>query len=114
MATKKKKGGSGLGLAALAAATAAGVYFLYGSKNAPKNRIAVKGWMLKARGEVMEKMEKMRRIDEKDYRRVVNTVASKYKKLKDVNMKEVDSLVKDLNDQWKNISAEAGEKSSKK
>jgi len=65
-----KKTGKGFGLAALAAATAAGVYFLYGSKNATKNRNKIKGWTLKAKGEVLEKMEKMKNIDEADYKRI--------------------------------------------
>jgi flagellar basal body-associated protein FliL len=47
------KVGIGLGLTA-AAVTAAGAYFLYGSKQAPQNRKKVKGWVLKAKGEVLE------------------------------------------------------------
>ena len=45
-----QKVGIGFGLTA-AAVTAAGAFFLYGSKEAAKNRKKVKGWMLKAKGE---------------------------------------------------------------
>jgi len=110
----KKKSGNGLGLAALAAATAAGVYFLYGSKNATKNRKKIKGWTLKAKGEVLEKMERMKNIDEADYKRIVDTVAKKYKKFKTVNTKEAESLGRELKAQWRVISKEAGKKPAKK
>jgi len=108
--TTKKKSGNGLGLVALAAATAAGAYFLYGSKNAAKNRRKVKGWTLKAKGEVLEKMEAMKNIDEADYKRIVDTVATKYKKIKTVNTKEAEALAKELKAQWKEIHKEASPK----
>jgi uncharacterized protein HemX len=112
--TTKKKSSNGLGLVALAAATAAGAYFLYGSKNAAKNRKKVKGWTLKAKGEVLEKMEAMKNIDEVDYKRIVDTVATKYKKLKTVNTKEAEALAKELKAQWKEISKEASPKRAAK
>ena len=109
-----KDGSSGLGIAALAAATAAGVYFLYGSKGAAKNRKKVKGWMLKARGEVVEKMEKCKNVDKKDYEAIVDTVAKKYKKLKTVNTKEMSDLAQELKGQWSHISNETKKKPAKK
>jgi len=112
--TTKKSGGSGLGIAALAAATAAGVYFLYGSKGAANNRKKVKGWMLKARGEVVEKMEKCKDVNKKDYEAIVDTVAKKYKKLKTVNTKEMSDLARELKGQWKDISKETKKKPAKK
>jgi len=99
-----------LGLVALAAATAAGAYFLYGSKNASKNRKKIKGWTLKAKGEVLEKMEAMKNIDEANYKRIVDTVATKYKKLKTVSTKEAESLAKELKAQWKEIHKEVSPK----
>ena len=63
MAKKKEnhspaeKVGLGIGLTA-AAVAAAGAYFLYGSKDANKNRKTVKSWMLKAKAEVLEQLEK--------------------------------------------------------
>jgi hypothetical protein len=52
-----RKAEIGAGIAAGVAAAALGAYFLYGSKDAKKNRAKVKGWMLKARGEVLEQLE---------------------------------------------------------
>ena len=52
-----QKLGIGVGLTA-AAVAAAGAYFLYGSKGAAKNRKVVKSWAIKAKGEVLEAIEK--------------------------------------------------------
>jgi hypothetical protein len=113
--SKKSSGGFGLvALAAATAATAAGAYFLYGSKNASKNRKKIKGWTLKAKGEVLEKMEKMKNIDETDYKRIVDTVAAKYKKIKTVNTKEAEALAKELKAQWKEIHKSASPKKKAK
>src|SRR3990170_7547126 len=69
---KKKAGSSmsvaavGAGLAAVAAA-AAGTYFLYGSKKATKHRKEVKAWSLKARGEILEQLERLFHLHEKAF-----------------------------------------------
>ncbi len=111
---KKSMGGVGFSVVALAAAAAAGTYFLYGSKGAVKNRKDVKGWTLKIKGEVLEEIEKLKNIEEEDYKRIIDTVAKKYKKLKTVNTKEAEALASELKKQWKEISKEAGKKSTKK
>ena len=54
----------GLGLGMLAALSA-GAYYLYGTKEGVKKRLKIRGWMLKAKGEMMEKMENMKEFDEK-------------------------------------------------
>lgn len=98
---------AGLGLAAVAAATAAGAYFLYGSKHAAKNRKKVKGWALKAKGEVLHRMENAKSdITEIDYKGIVDSVVERYKKLKDVNLTEVEALRNELKSHWKNIAKE--------
>ena len=62
---------TGVGLAALAAA---GTYFLYGKKGA-KNRKMIEGWTLKMKGEVLEKMETIKELNEDKYYKLVDTVA---------------------------------------
>ncbi len=105
---KKKEGGSGLGLA-LAAAAAAGIYFLYGSNDAKKNRKAVKGWTLKAKGEVLEKLENLKgELTEENYHKIVDSVTSKYKDRKE----DAEALVKDLKGHWKSIKKHVGGASS--
>jgi hypothetical protein len=110
MATKKNQheGHPGLGLA-LAAAAAAGIYFLYGSKDAPKNRKVVSGWVLKAKGEVLEKMEQVKgELTEENYHKIVDGVMEKYRKVKKDHGDDIDVLVKDMKSHWKNIKKHMG------
>lgn len=95
----------GAGLAAVAAA-AAGTYFLYGSKNAPKHRKQVKAWSLKARGEILEQLEKLSKVDEATYHKVIKQVASKYKTLKRLDAKDVVEFAEELKGRWKDIAKE--------
>jgi len=114
--TKRKISKTGAGLAALAVAAVAGTYFFM-SKEGTKNRKKVKGWMLKAKGEVLEKIEKLegyKEVDEEKYQAVVDTVMKKYKNLKSVNSKEAVTLANDLKKQWREIVKDAKKKSTKK
>lgn len=107
MPTKKRKNSShkgksaGLTMALLAAA--AGAYMLYGSKEAAKNRKTVKGWMLKAKGEILEKLEKSKDINEEKYHKIIDDVTKKYSPLAQVGKKELDALIKEAKGHWKNI-----------
>jgi uncharacterized protein HemX len=58
---KQKKSHAGkIGLAgvAAAAAAAAGAYYLYGSKNAVKNRATAAAWMKKAEAHIVKEVKK--------------------------------------------------------
>ena len=92
----------GEGIATLAAFAAAG-YFLYGSKDGAKNRKKVKGWMLKAKGEVLEGVEKMKDVSEEQYNAIIHKVGAKYKAVKGIDPAEVDAMMKELHGHWKNI-----------
>lgn len=95
----------GLGIGAAVAAGIAGAYFLYG-KDGAKNRKKVKAWMLKAKGEALEKIEKLKDFSEDNYHAIVATVGEKYGKMKDVTPEEMDQFVKELKGHWKNIKSE--------
>ncbi len=107
MAQKKSKNemstgqkvGIGFGLTA-AAVTAAGAYFLYGSKQATQNRKKVKGWMLKAKGEVLEALEKAEAITEEEYRTLVEAASGAYSTVKNATAGEVKDFKKEMNDHW--------------
>ena len=107
MAIKKQGAGSavgiGVGIAALAAA-AAGAYYFYGP-DGTKNRKKLSSWSVKARGEVMEKMEKMKDLTEPAYQAAVTMVMDKYRKVKSLNPAEIDALAKELTGQWKRIKS---------
>lgn len=114
MATKKaakkatKKGvsaGTVIGITALAAAGVAAGVFLFG-KNGTKNRKAIKSWTLKAKADILEKMEKAKDMSEDTYHAIVDTATAKYAKLKDVTPEELAALAKELKSHWKTIKRE--------
>lgn len=112
MAQKKSgpKAGTLIGLGALAVAGVAAGYFLLG-KDGAKNRKKVKSWMLKAKGEVLEKIEKWKKdLSETDYQALIDTVGEKYRKVKDMDPMEVDAFVKELKSHWKSIKKTASPK----
>lgn len=96
--------GTVAGLAAAAAAAAAGAYWLYGAKDAAKNRKQVKGWMLKARGEVMESLEKLQDVDKGRYMAIVDNVLKRYKGL-GVSASELAQMGSDLKASWVHMQA---------
>jgi hypothetical protein len=107
--SKKTNSGPGTGLAilgGLAAAAAAGVYFIYGKKELQKKAKKVRGWALKAKGEVLEKIEKMKAVDEKIYHDSIDAVMKKYEKVKSIDTTELAAVAKELKSHWKNIKNE--------
>lgn len=113
MAVKKTTGGAGLPLAAGLIAGIAGTYFLYG-KNATANRKKIKGWVVKAKGEAIEKMEKMKEMDEASYHALIDGIAEKYGKVKGIEQTEIEELVKDMKKHWKSIMKDTAPKAKKK
>jgi hypothetical protein len=109
MATKKdtkKQIGVGVGVGvAMAAAAAAGAYWFYGSTDAPKNRKAVRSWMLKARAEVLEAVEKLGDIDKKTYLDIVDRVVKRYSGAAGATSAEVVGMARDLKAAWQHMQA---------
>jgi hypothetical protein len=99
---RNKKIGVTVGIAAAAAAAAAGAYFLYG-KDGAKNRRKVKGWMLKARGEVLERMEALDQISQDKYHQIVDSVIRGYKSAKDASPAELAAAAAELKSHWGSI-----------
>ncbi len=97
-----QKVGLGVGLTA-AAVTAAGAYFLYGSKDAVKNRKKVKSWMLKAKGEVLEALEKADKITEAEYKKIVEMASGAYGKVQNATSAEVKEFKNEMEDHWKKL-----------
>ncbi len=104
--------GVGVGLAAAAAAAAAGTYWLYGSKHAAKHRRQVKSWMLKARGEVLESVEKLQDINKAKYLAIVESVIARYAGKAGTTASELKQVARDLKDSWTHI--QAAQKSGKR
>lgn len=102
-----QKVGIGASLAAAALAAAAGTYFLYGSKKADKNRQTVKSWMLKARAEVLEGLEKAQSMSKKDYETLVKAVTGAYSEVQDISKKDLVEFSRDMKGHWEDITKTA-------
>ena len=100
-----KKAAVGAGLVGLAVAGLAGAYFLYG-KDAAKNRKKVKTWALKAKADVLDKLEKAKDVSEANYGEIIDAVSEKYSKAKDVTPEDIQAFAKDLKKHWKDIKKE--------
>lgn len=94
-----QKLGIGVGLTT-AAVAAVGAYFLYGSKDASKNRKKVKSWALKAKGEVLEVLEKAEKITEGEFKQLVDGAVKTYGKMENVTKKEIEEFKKEMNENW--------------
>ena len=100
-----KKDDSNLGLAAGigAIAAVAGAYFMYGSKKAAKNRKEVKSWLLKAKADVLEKLEDAQEMSKKDYEKVIDAVGAAYKDVKNVSKTEMADFKREMKGHWSEI-----------
>ena len=95
--------GLGAGLAATAVAAALGNYLLTG-KRAVKTKRILKSWMLKAKGELLEQLEKTGGVGEGMYNQTVDQIAAKYSKMAGVAQNEVDEMAAELKKQWKVVN----------
>ncbi len=101
---KKVAVGVGLGLAAAAAAGAG--YFFFGSKEAAKHRAKAAGWSRKLHSEVLQKAKKLKKLDEKAIRTIVDESTRAYEKVKSIDKADLQGAAKELKANWKHISAE--------
>ncbi len=112
---QKKSGGSGAVVAGIMGLTAAaiGAYYLYGHKDAEKNRAKVKGWMLKAKGEVLDELEKAQDVTESVYIAAVDAVAKRYNELKTIDAADLEVFIKEMKDHWQGIKKTMSSKPAK-
>lgn len=103
MATKTEKlVGAGLGVALVAAL---GTFLMYGERG-EKNRKLIAGWVLKMKGEVLEKAEEAKDLGEEEYYRIVDEVSSRYARLGKVGAEELKHMTAELKGAWGRISRE--------
>lgn len=103
MKKKTKKIAVEAGLAAATLAAAAGAYFLYGTKGGKRVRKKIASWSLKAKGEVLEKLEQAKTVSEASYKKAVSEVMAKYKKLKKEHGPEVAAVARELHSYWNHL-----------
>lgn len=103
---KDSNTGAVLGLAGLAVAGIAGAYLFYG-KDGAKNRKKVKTWTLRAKADILEKLEKAKEVSEETFHNVVDEISAKYgEKIKDINPADVLLFTKEIKKHWKDIKSE--------
>jgi hypothetical protein len=105
----------GVGVAAAAAAAAGGAYWLYGSKHSAKHRKMAKSWMLKARAEVMDAIEKLDDVDKERYIEIVEGVLKNYAKI-GATPQELATMMRDFKGAWTHMqgSKKPAKKKAKK
>ena len=104
--TKSNAVGIGIGLST-AAVAAASAYFLYGSKSAAKNRKVVKSWALRAKAEVLEKLEDAQEMTQAEYDQLIKSVSGAYAGAKNASKKDIMEFSKEMKDHWKSIEKAA-------
>jgi len=100
-----KKGmstGEVVGIGATVAALGAAAYIMFGP-DAKKNKKAIKGWAVKMKGEIIEKLEEAKEITEPVYHKAVDTVSAKYAKIKKIDPKELKIVVDEVKKHWKGL-----------
>jgi hypothetical protein len=108
MVQKKKesvsKGAIAVVATAAVAAGALGAYFLYGTKKGTKKRKEVKAWMLKAKGEIMERLEKASEVSEDVYHKVVDEVSKEYSTVKGIDASDIAGWADEVKSYWKDVA----------
>jgi len=104
--SKKSKGGragAALAVSAGVAALSAAAYLLFGPRG-KQNRRELRGWVVKMKGEMIERFEQVENLTEPVYQRIVKEVSEKYAKQKAVNKQELSAIVADMKKHWKHIA----------
>mgnify|MGYP000550013970 CR=1 FL=1 len=102
----QKKGMSAGGVAAIGAgvaALAAASYYFFGPEG-KKNQKKMKGWMIKMKGDIVDKMEDAKDMSEAAYHNIIDTVSAAYQKNSKVAATDVADYVAILKKQWRGIS----------
>lgn len=94
--------GRGAAITAAAVAAVAGLYFIYGKQDA-KTKRKIKSWGLRAKAEVLEKLERMKEVTEESYAALIDQVTDKYERVKNVDTNELHAMAADMKKHWKAI-----------
>jgi hypothetical protein len=107
MTNKKTSTGSKVvkvaAVGAALAGIAAGAYFFLGP-NGKKNQKHAKAWVIKMKGDVVDKLEKAKEVSEEAYHTIIDTVAAQYAKKMKTGQADVAELAADLKKHWKALS----------
>lgn len=115
MSKNKERKTSGASTATVVgiAATATIAYLLFGPEGKRNQKLA-KGWALKMKGEILDKLEKFEEVSAPLYEKVVLDIGERYKKLKTLNIEDVEKEIDFLKKNWNKIEKEAKAKIKEK
>ena len=113
VSNKGLSGGEVMGIGATVAALGAAAYVLFGP-DAKKNKKIIKGWSVKMKGEIIEKLEEAKEITEPVYHKIIDTVSAKYSKIKKVDPKDLEIAVAEVKKHWKTMMKDAKPKKKAK
>ncbi len=101
-----------IGLAAAGvAAVATGYYFL--GKDGKKHRKEATAWSKQAKTEMLRKLKQMKTVSQATYHKATEEVLAKYKQIKNIDPKELQTFGQELKTHWVEISKEAAKLSGK-
>lgn len=95
------------GITGLFASALLGAHFLFNTEKGKKSLKHIKSWVFKMKGELLERVEKVKDIDEETYHKIVDELTTKYQKVKGMTVEELAELTKELKSNWKKIKDEA-------
>lgn len=84
----------------MAAAAAAGAYWLYGAKHSVENRKMAKSWMLKARAEILDGIEKLKEVDKTSYMHMAEKIIKSYAGKAGATSAELARMMQDAKTTW--------------
>lgn len=105
--------GKVVGISATVAALGAAAYILFGP-DGKKNKKAIKGWSIKMKGEIIEKLEQAKEITEPVYHKIIDEVSAKYAKVKNIDAKDVELAVAEVKKHWNTMMKDAKPKKKAK
>jgi len=89
-------------LAGAATVTALGGYFLYGPKG-PENREKLSRWMLRAKREILTKMETIEDLTEDKYHTIVDEVTSRFGQMKHIGDEKATEVAQSFKEKWEDM-----------
>ena len=101
--TKKPNEAKFVALGASLTGLAATAYFFLGPEG-QKHQEHFKSWAVKMKGDILEKLESTKNINEPVYHQIIDTIATKHEKAKKAKPVEIKTLAKDLKKHWPKIS----------
>jgi len=92
----------------IAAAGAALLVFLYGTKKGKEERKKIKAWVSTLKEEITQRLESLKDINKEVYDKVVDEVSEKFTQIKDLSQGEIEVVKQTLKNGWEDMKKEAG------